>query len=304
MDGTGDHSDSGVVIEAEAFLADIGYRRYSPRSIGLYRQAIRDLDRYLAGRGIRALQEVTTEVLEGYRRHLQERCFTPAGEDTYLRAVKRFFAYLEARQQVFINPCEGLGPVVVRRRCLPVPTEEEMQALLAVPDTATRWGLRTRALLEMAYSTGARLEELARMKHGDLDLLNGTIRILGKGNRERMVPVGATALEWVRRYVMEVRPGVVGYTPGALWVKAGGKPLGSQGIGLAIRQMVRKAGLSTPVTPHGIRRACATHMLNGGAHPVQIQMLLGHASMKHLSQYLQTTFREMQSVHERSRLGQ
>lgn len=304
MDRTGSCSRSGVITGMEAFLADIGYRRYSVRTVALYRQALTDFDRFLAGQGLGTVQEVTTPVLESYRRHLQERTFTPAGEDTYIRAVKRYFAYLEGRQQLFENPFAGLAMSRVRRKCLPVPTEEEMRSLLAVPDTATRRGIRTRALLEVAYSTGARLEELARMKHGDLDLVNGTIRILGKGNRERVVPMGKAALEWVGKYVVGVRARLVKCAPGALWVGPDGSPIGSLSIGLSIRECVRKAGTVTPITPHGIRRACATHMLNHGAHPVQIQMLLGHASMKHLSQYLQVRFREMKAVHERSRLGQ
>ena len=186
---------------------------------------------------------------------------------------------------------------------MPVPTEAEMQALLAAPNVATARGVRTRAILEVAYSTGARLEELARMRHSDLDLANGTVRILGKGNRERMAPLGAAAIEWVRKYVVEVRARQTRTAGGALWVKALGLPLGSVMIGRLIRECARRAGTVTPITPHGIRRACATHMLNRGAHPVQLQMLLGHTSLKHLSQYLRVSFRELHAIHERSRLG-
>lgn len=134
--------------------------------------------------------------------------------------------------------------------------------------------------------------------------MNGTIRILGKGNRERVVPMGKAALEWVGKYVVGVRARLVKCAPGALWVAPDGTPIGSLAIGVSIRECARKAGTATHITPHGIRRACATHMLNHGAHPVQIQMLLGHACLKHLSQYLRVRFREMQAVHERSRLGQ
>lgn len=304
MDCTESCNRSGVIIDTEAFLADIGYRRYSVRTVALYRQALTDFDRFLAGQGIKSVQEVTTAVLESYQRHLQERKFSPAGEDTYIRAVKRFFGDLEGRQQLFENPFAGLGMSRVRRKCLPVPTEEEMRVLLAVPDTTTARGIRTRALLEVAYSTGARLEELARMKHGDLDLVNGTIRILGKGNRERVVPLGKSALDWIGKYTVCVRAQLVKCAPGPLWVGPYGRPVGSLAIGLSVRECARTAGTVTPITPHGIRRACATHMLNHGAHPVQIQMLLGHACMKHLSQYLQVQFREMKAAHERSRLGQ
>ena len=179
-----------------------------------------------------------------------------------------------------------------------------MQALLDAPDVRMARGLRTRAILEVAYGTGARLEELSRMKLGDLDLANGTVRILGKGSRERVVPLGRGAIEWVRRYAAEARGRHAEGASAALWLKDGGRPLGSQGISRSIQVCVRKAGVTTPTTPHAIRRACATHMLRRGAHPVQLQMLLGHASLRHLSAYLRVSFHEMHAVHQRSRLGQ
>ena len=303
MDDPAAHSGRGIVVLAGEFLADIGYRRYSPRTLEIYRLGLTDFARFLAAGGIREAREVTAPRIEAYRRHLRQRGFSPAGEETYLHGVKRFFGFLEDTQRVFENPFAGLGPVRRERKLMPVPTEAEMQALLAAPNVATARGVRTRAILEVAYSTGARLEELARMRHSDLDLANGAVRILGKGNRERMAPLGAAAIEWVRKYVVEVRARQTRTAGGALWVKALGLPLGSVMIGRLIRECARRAGTVTPITPHGIRRACATHMLNRGAHPVQLQMLLGHTSLKHLSQYLRVSFRELRAIHERSRLG-
>ena len=298
------HSDSVIGLLVGEFLADIGCHRYSPRTVGIYGQALRDFDRFLQSRSLRRVQNVTATRIEEYRRHLQQRELSPAAEETYTRGVKRFFDYLERKQMVFENPFAGTGPIHRTHRLLPVPNEAEMRALLTVPDVATALGMRTRAILEVAYSTGARLEELSRMKLSDLDLANGTVRIMGKGNRERVVPLGRSAVGWVRRYVVEVRARLLRGATTALWVKAGGGPLGSQAIGLSIHACAGKAGIETPISPHGIRRACATHMLSRGAHPVELQMLLGHASLKHLSRYLRVTFREMRAIHERSRLGQ
>jgi integrase/recombinase XerD len=215
--------------------------------------------------------------------------------------VKRFFDFMADKQRVFENPFAGLEPIHHGRKLMPVPSEQDMQALLATPDAATERGLRTRSILEVAYSTGARLEELARMKLGDLDPANGTVRIMGKGNRERVAPLGTAAMEWVKRYVLEARSRQANGDATALWVKAGGTGLGGQGISRSIQECARQAGVT--ITPHGIRRACATHMLRRGAHPVQLQTLLGHASLKHLSQYLRVSFREMRAMHEGSRLG-
>lgn len=303
MDDRTRHSDSTVTVAAESFLSDLGCRRYSPRTVTIYGQALRDFARFGEGKGIKRPQDVTTSMVEDYRRHLQQRGFSPEGESTYTRAVKRLFDYLEDKQRIFESPFRGLGPMRRARKLMPVPTEEEMRALLAAPDVTTERGVRTRAILEVAYSTGARLEELHRMRLSDLDLVNGTVRILGKGDRERVLPLGKSAIEWVRRYVAEVRGKQAGDKQNALWIRADGEPLGSVGIGLCIRTCARKAGTATLITPHAIRRACATHMLNRGAHPMQLQMLLGHSSLKHLSQYLRVTFREILAIHERSRLG-
>jgi len=304
MDNNGGNSGSGVTILAEEFLADLGYRRYSPRTLEIYRQALVDFNRFLGTNGIGRAQDVTGPIVEDYRRHLQGRQFSAAGEETYTRAVKRFFDYLESKQRVFANPFEGSGPLRRAKKLMPVPSEEEMRALLAAPDVTKPAGVRSRAILEVAYSTAARLAELTRLKLGDLDLDSGTVRLLGKGSRERVAPLGAAAVEWTRKYVAEVRSRHARPGTAALWVTPGGEPLSSESVGQAVRTCARKAGTVTPITPHAIRRACATHMLGHGAHPVQLQMLLGHASLRHLSQYLRVSFHELRAMHERSRLGQ
>jgi integrase/recombinase XerD len=304
MDGKLSHSHSGILVLAEEYLGAAEARRYSPRTVAIYRQALKDFARFLDGQGVRAAQDVTVAHVEAYQRHLRARQFSPAGEETYCRAVKRFFDELERRQRVFENPFAGTGPLRRPRKLLPVPSEAEIAALLAAPDVAAPRGLRTRALLEVAYSTGARLEELARMKHADLDPVHGTLRVLGKGNRERVVPLGKEAVAWVGKYVAEVRAKQGPKEAEQLWRRRDGGALGSLAIGLSIREAARKAGSATAITPHGLRRACATHMLAHGAHPVQIQMLLGHSSLKHLSAYLRVSFRELKAVHEGSRLGQ
>jgi site-specific recombinase XerD len=303
MDATRSRNRSGIVVLAEEFLEAAQAHKYSPRTVEIYGQALRDFGAFLDGRGVRAAQDVTPALVEAYRRHLQSRGFSPAGEETYCRAVKRFFDELERRQRVFENPFADSGPLRRSRRLVPVPTEAEVAALLAVPDVSGARGLRTRAILEVAYSTGARLEELARMRLACVDLQAGTVRIMGKGSKERVVPLGRGAVEWLEKY-LSWRREVVGSDVGALWVGPKGKPIGSLAVGLSIRQCARKAGTATKITPHGLRRACATHMLGRGAHPVQLQMLLGHASLKHLSAYLRVRFLDLKAMHERSRLGQ
>lgn len=295
-------SGSGCIEAAGAsFLGFLARRRFSPRTVEVYGQGLRDFGRFIQAAGTRRVQQVTSAHLLAYRQHLRVRGFSPASEGVYLRAVKRLFDHLTERQLVFGSPFDGADPIRHRRRLMPVPTEAEVQALLAAPDVGIPLGLRARAILEVAYGTGARLEEIARMKRADMDLAEGVVRIMGKGAKERVVPLGASAVEWLRRYLAAApcRPDGVE----ALWVKEGGLPLGSRAIGLAIHKLSLQAGGPTPITPHAIRRACATHMLRRGASPVQLQALLGHASLRHLSAYLRVSFLELKTQHDRSRLG-
>jgi integrase/recombinase XerD len=180
-----------------------------------------------------------------------------------------------------------------------------MKALLSQPDISRPTGIRDRAVLEVFYSTGARLEELCGMNVHDADLKQGRIRITGKGNKERAVPMGRQAVYWTERYLKDVRPGFLRKRPDepALWLGVAGKRINPLIVERFIRRYGEKAGIKHPVTPHTLRRACATHMLRGGAHPVQIQMLLGHASLRILSRYLKVTITDMMKTHARGKPG-
>jgi integrase/recombinase XerD len=188
---------------------------------------------------------------------------------------------------------------------LQVPTEAEMKRLLAQPNVLRPIGLRDRALFEVAYGCGLRRGELERLTIFDPDLQQGTLRVLGKGRKERIVPLGSQAVHWLRKYLKHSRrkllKGKVDLE--ALWISTQARALG----GFAIRQQlyvyVKKAKIETPMNLHSLRKACVTHMLAHGAHPVQIQMLLGHADLRHLSQYLNVTITDLKQAHKRTRPG-
>jgi integrase/recombinase XerD len=138
----------------------------------------------------------------------------------------------------------------------------------------------------------------------DPDLKQGTLRVMGKGSTERVVPVGKKALIWLKRYLKQVHPQFC-RSPDeqALWIsKNTGKRLSYARVDKLIREYAKDAGLGV-LSTHGIRRACATHMLQNGAHPVEIQLLLGHGGLKHLGQYLRVTVTEMKTMHQRSKPG-
>ena len=163
--------------------------------------------------------------------------------------------------------------------------EDQITALLAVPDVATPQGLRDRAMLELMYATGLRVSELVNLPIAGLNLRQGVVRVTGKGSRERLVPVGEEALHWLRRYADHGRPALAVSTshgPGPvdqLFLAADSKPLTRQGFWALVKRHAATAGLPSTLSPHGLRHAFATHLLNHGAALRALQLLLGHASL-------------------------
>ncbi len=304
MDATHSRSSSRVAVLVRRYAERVASRRYSRRTVEIYTQALERFCAFLDGKGIVRAMDVTRSDIEEYRAGMVDRQWKPASVEVFIRAIKQFFRWLEQTQEVFCNPAEGIVIRKIQSPIMPVPTEEEMTSLLATPDTTTYTGLRDRTILETAYGTGMRVEELSRLMVRDVDMVNGTVRVMGKGERERVLPLGAQAVEWLRRYEAEVgKRTAAGGRPPELWVTQYGKPLGYVAIRLGIVRHGRDSGVQTRITPHSLRRACATHMLRRGAHPVDLQMLLGHASFSHLSQYLRLTITELQAVHARSKPG-
>jgi integrase/recombinase XerD len=179
-----------------------------------------------------------------------------------------------------------------------------MAALLRQPDISTPLGVRDRAFIEVAYSTGARRAELTGLTIHDLNLDAGLLRLMGKGRKERMVPLGRQAVQWLHTYLSDIRPRLARgrLDEDWLWLGQEGKPIQAAGLRMMLRVHSIRAGLK-PVSVHALRRACVTHMLRNGAHPVQIQTLLGHADLTSLSQYLRLTIRDIRKMHAASKVG-
>ena len=283
----------------EAWTQQLRLRKCSPKTLEIRTRSVLDLFSSLAASGIERLSDVTGEDLDRHAERLIERGLKVNSRDIYLRSIRGFFNFLEETRRLFVNPAETLVIPKPDRHMLPVPTEAEMKRLLAVPNALKAVGLRDRALLEVMYSTGARRGEALGMTLFDPDCDRGTIRVRGKGRKERVLPLGRHALHWLRQYMREARPKLVKdrVDERALWVSKDGQPLSGIRVDQMIREHVRHAGIRKNISAHSLRRACVTHMLAHGAHPVQLQMLLGHASLQTLSQYLQVGLREMMNTH-------
>jgi site-specific recombinase XerD len=282
----------------------------SPKTCAVYRNALDALGAHVGDTALAA--DLTADDLLAWRGALAARGLAAATLDIYLRAVRTWFAWLEERGALFLNPAAGLVLPKVAWRLLPVPSTAELRRLLAAPNAATPFGVRDRALLETAYATGARREELVTLDATAVDLVNATVRVVGKGRRERVLPLTRPAVAWLNRYTTRARPvllkGKLDAVAGraldelALWIDKDGARLSPHGLDVLVKKHATAAKLRG-VTPHTLRRACATHLLQGGAHPVFVQQLLGHATMQHLAHYLRMTIAELKATHARSKPG-
>ena len=303
-------SSSGDPVEAhpfvKAYVAHLKARRYHRSTLGKKLYAVRCLFSWIAlQEPPPELQDITAEDVEKYQAHTRKRDIAGATDDSLIADTRKFFRFLEAAGLIFLNPMERTVINWTPRRIKHVPSEADMKKLLAAVETVKPNGIRDRALLEVMYSTGARLGEILRMTIFDPDLDRGTVLVFGKGRKERVLPLGKHAVLWLRQYLKTARPKLqrdrVEVT--ALWLGKDGDPLKRSRVDQIVKAAVDVAGLNHSISSHAIRRACATHMLRGGAHPVQIQMLLGHANLNSLSQYLQVTIRDLHKMHAASKPG-
>jgi len=296
---------NGIDVLQGTWLDSLRIRKYSPTSVQNYRGALKKFAFFLAAQNRTRPQDITFEDIEAYQGSLIDEGISECTQENYMRAIRLFFTWAAEHQHIFINPAERLIIRQPSRVLQPVPTETEMKRLLAQPNASKSNGLRDRAILEILYSTGMRLGELTGLGLFDPDLDRGTVRVTGKGRKQRTVPLGRMAVHWLKLYLREARPKLQGkqLDETALWLNR----YGSRLSGLRVQQVVRGhaayAGIRTPITPHAIRRACATHLLANGAHPVQVQMLLGHSCLRHLGQYLRVTVTDLKKAHRKTTPG-
>jgi integrase/recombinase XerD len=190
---------------------------------------------------------------------------------------------------------------------LKVPTEEQMLRLLEAPRLETLPGLRDRAWLETAYATGARRLEMTRLTLADVNLQQGVLRLYGKGDKERLVPLGQQAIGWLEKYLRQARPRLLkGNQTTALWISSrGGGPLCYQAMQQQLRGYAQRLGLPVSLlAAHNLRRACVTHLLQHGASPLLLKELLGHTRTATLTHYLRRSLADLKATHRRTLPGE
>jgi integrase/recombinase XerD len=222
----------------------------------------------------------------------------PTSTNRRLTVFKRFFRWAVRERIVDADPTLKLDSA---RQPLRVPktlSEAQVEALLAAPDVATPLGLRDRAMLELLYASGLRVSELVSLKTVNVSFVECALRVTGKGAKERLVPFGEEALVWIERYVAEARPAIIGRrTSDALFVTGLGGPMTRQMFWKLIKADALKAGIAAPLSPHTLRHAFATHLLNHGADLRAVQMLLGHADISTTTIYTHVARERLKQLH-------
>ena len=262
------------------------------RDLTLYAHWLADSN----GRPIAASTEVD---LLGYiaHRHAGSRATTA---NRRLTVFKRFFRWALREHLVSEDATLRLGSARQPVRVPKVLSEAQVEALLAAPEVAHPLGLRDRAMLELMYASGLRVSELVGISTVRVGLAEGVLRVVGKGSQERLVPFGDEAGDWIRRYLAEAREAILGgQRSDALFVTARGGPMTRQRFWILVKRHAATAAICVPLSPHTLRHAFATHLLNHGADLRAVQMLLGHADIATTTIYTHVARERLRVLHAR-----
>jgi integrase/recombinase XerD len=269
----------------------------APLTLAAYRRDLSLYARWLAGESGKALDASSEADLLGYitQRHGATRATTA---NRRLSVFKRYFSWALREHRVTADPTLRL---LAARQPVRVPktlSEAQVDALLAAPDVDTPLGLRDRTMLELMYASGLRVSELVTLKTVHLGLSEGVVRVMGKGSKERLVPFGEEAHAWLRRWLAEGRQALLQRrVADALFVTVRGAGMTRQMFWNLVKRYARQAGITAPLSPHTLRHAFATHLLNHGADLRAVQLLLGHADIGTTTIYTHVARERLRQLH-------
>ena len=262
----------------------------------------RDVARFVAAMR-RKNVAIDTARREDVRACLAERAdggYTARSNARFISSIRRFYRYLAREGIVETDPTEEISSPKLGRRLPADLSESEVESLLAAPSPDKPTGLRDKAMLELLYACGLRVSELVGIETSQLFLDAGYLRVVGKGSKERLVPIGEQAAEWTQRYLEEGRPALLAKHANckAVFVSNRGRGLTRQAFWYALKKLARKAGVVKPLSPHTLRHAFATHLLNHGANLRVVQMLLGHGDLSTTQIYTHVANERLKSLHK------
>ena len=276
-------------------------RRVSPHTLEAYGRDLLKLAQFAAGEG-RTVEGLDLHALEAFVRGLMAEGRSPRSVARLVAGVRGFYAFLVRHGVLAASPAGALQAPRAWKALPRILSPEDVDRLLAAPDVSTPRGLRDRALIELLYATGLRVSELLALRPQDVHLEAGYLTTMGKGRKERLVPIGDEAVAWVTRYLREARPPLLGRrTSPRLFANArgGGVGLTRMGFWKILSAYGRQAGLTSGLSPHVLRHSFATHLLDRGADLRAIQMMLGHADLSTTQIYTHVLEARLRSVYDK-----
>jgi len=269
----------------------------SKNTLSAYRSDLNRFVKFLEGK---ALLGVSQSDIQKFLGLLLAQNTKSSSSARILSTLRRFYRYQIRQNQISSDPC---AQVLSPKQGRPLPktmSEQQVADLLNAPDTKSPLGLRDRAMLETLYATGLRVSELVKLTLLEANLEMGLVRIIGKGSKERLVPLGEQAVLWLRNYLATGRPDLLGRkSSDAMFVTARGGAMSRQAFWYLIKKHAQRAGINQDLSPHTLRHAFATHLINHGADLRSVQMLLGHADLSTTQIYTHIARERLQSMHEK-----
>ena len=266
-----------------------------------YRRDVAQFARWLEeARGLALVDAMPADLQRHLAWQVETRRAKPRTTGRLVSSLKRFFQFALREGLRTDDPAQGLESPKVPRSLPKSLSEAEVEALLAAPDIDTAQGVRDRAMLETLYASGLRVTELVGLKNVQVSLDAGVVRVLGKGAKERLTPLGEEAVGWIERYQREARAELLGARKSdALFVTARGAPMTRQAFWALVKRYATIAGIARGVSPHTLRHAFATHLINHGADLRVVQMLLGHADISTTQIYTHVARERLKALHRK-----
>jgi integrase/recombinase XerD len=263
----------------------------------------RDVNRYLSfmeRNGLQSLQEITPGHVISYLTEKRREGLAANSLNRGLAAVRSFYRFLLSEKMIESSPLANIALAKVGVHLPDILSRDEMDRILEQPDKGTKSALRDKAMLELLYATGLRVSELISLHMSNINWQVGYLVTMGKGSKERVVPIGKSAYDCLYRYVQEARPAFLERHPSdALFLNKSGNPFTRQGFWKLVKKYAAQAGLQKKVHPHTFRHSFATHLMEGGADLRSLQMMLGHADIATTQIYTHITREELKEIHRK-----
>jgi integrase/recombinase XerD len=266
----------------------------SDNTLSAYRTDLNLFSHWLRKQGSRILQTSRTDI---YHYLASQSASSPRTMARRLSSMRRFYQYSIREGLLQEDPTARVDSPRIGRQLPVVLTERDVEDLLAAPDLESSTGLRDKAMLEVLYATGLRVSELVSLQIGQINLRQGVVRVTGKGDKDRLVPLGEEAIAWLDRYLSLVRPELISALEiDTVFPSNRGKAMSRQNFWYSIKRYALIAGINKPLSPHTLRHAFATHLLNHGADLRVVQLLLGHSDIS-TTHIAQARLQELHAIH-------